>query len=98
MDDEGEAIGAAVVRYVSRHPGVLDRAELAPIRNGETYRDDDGILRIGSWRLTERDGDPVLVRRRGSDPPQLTVVSLEENDGDWRVTDVRRESPESGER
>jgi len=87
-----EAIRAAVVRYVSYNPHALDGSELRPIRSGEAFREDDGTVRIGAWRLDERDGGPVLVRGQGVGNERRTVVKLEERDDDWRVTGVDEES------
>ena len=96
MTDTAEAIRAAVVRYVSYNPTALDGSELTPIRSGEAFREDDGTVRIGAWRLEERDDGPVLVRGRGVGTGRRTVVSLEERDGGWRVTGVGEERSDGG--
>lgn len=86
-DEPGERIRAAVLAYLSDHPDALTETEATVVRDGEAFREDDGTVRIGSWRLEERDGDPVLVRQRGG-PSRLTVVRLDDSDGDWQVTGV----------
>lgn len=91
MVERGEKIRAAVVRYVSFNPTALGSSELKPIRNGETFREDDGTVRIGGWRLEERDGGATLVRQQGVGSDRRTVVSLTERDGEWRVTGVSEE-------
>jgi len=91
MTGTAEAIRAAVVRYVSYNPHALSGSELTPIRSGEAFREDDGTVRIGAWRLEERESGPVLVRGQGVANERRTVVSLEERDGDWRVTDIDEE-------
>ena len=89
-----EAIRAAVVRYVSYNPHALDGSELRPIRSGEAFREDDGTVRIGAWRLEKRDSGPVLVRSQGVGNEQRTVVRLEESDSEWRVTGIDEEHVE----
>jgi hypothetical protein len=95
MGEEGvetaEAIRAAVVRYVSYNPHALDGSELRPIRSGEAFREDDGTVRIGAWRLEERESGPVLVRGQGVGNERRTVVRLEERGGDWHVTGIDEE-------
>jgi hypothetical protein len=91
VTDTAEAIRAAVVRYVSYNPHALDGSELTPIRSGEAFCEDDGTVRIGAWRLEERESGAVLVRGRGVGNEHRTVVHLEESDGDWRVTGVDEE-------
>lgn len=85
--DTAERIRNAVLAYLRDHPDALTEREATVVRDGETAREDDGTVRIGSWRLEERDGDPVLVRQRGG-PSRLTVVRLDESGGDWQVTGV----------
>lgn len=92
MSETGEAVRAAVVRYVSVHPTALDGAELKPIRNGEAFRDEDGAVRIGGWVLEDRADGAALVRGQGIGSDRRTVVSLVERDGDWHVTGVDEES------
>jgi hypothetical protein len=96
MSDTGEAVRAAVVRYVSVDPTALDGSELKPIRNGEAFRDEDGTVRIGGWRLEEHADGAVLVRQQGVGSDRRTVVSLTERDGDWHVTGVAEEPVECG--
>jgi hypothetical protein len=96
MSDTAEAVRAAVVRYVSYNPTALDGSELRPIRSGEAFREADGTVRIGAWRLEERERGPVLVRGQGVGNERRTVVRLDESDGDWRVTGVDEE-PVDGE-
>lgn len=91
MSETGEAVRAAVVRYVSVNPTALDSAELKPIRNGEAFRDEDGTVRIGGWRLEERDDGAALVRQQGVGSDRRTVVWLAERDGEWHVTGVSEE-------
>jgi hypothetical protein len=95
MSDTAEAIRAAVVRYVSYNPHALDGSELRPIRSGEAFREDDGTVRIGAWRLEERESGPVLVRGQGVGNERRTVIRLAETDGEWRVTGVDEERVES---
>lgn len=92
MDETGERIREAVVEYAQRNPDALDEEEIAPIRNGETFRDQDGAVRIGSWLLEERDGDPVLTRQLGCDTPtRLRILYLDCDAGDWQVIGVDEE-------
>lgn len=96
MSETAERIRAAVVRYVSYHPTALDPAELAPIRNAETFRDEDGTVHVGSWPLEAREDGPALVRPQGVGSDRRTVLSLAERDGDWQVTGVDEEPVEPG--
>lgn len=91
MSDTAEAIRAAVVRYVSYNPTALDGSELTPIRSGEAFREDDGTVRIGAWRLEERESGAVLVRQQGVGDERRTVVRLEERGENWRVIGVDEE-------
>jgi hypothetical protein len=93
--ETAEAVRAAVVRYVSYNPAALDGAELRPIRSGEAFREDDGTVRIGAWRLEERESGPVLVRGQGVGTERRTVIRLAETDGEWRVTGLDEERVES---
>jgi len=96
MSDTAERIRAAVVRYVSYNPAALEGSELAPIRSGEAFREDDGTVRIGAWHLEEREDGPALVRGQGVGSDRQTVLWLAERDGEWRVTGVDEERVEPG--
>ena len=96
MSDTGEAVRAAVVRYVSYDPAALDGAELKPIRNGEAFRDEDSTVRVGGWHLEERVDGAALVRQQGVGSDRRTVLRLVERDGEWQVTGVDEERVGSG--
>ncbi len=95
MSETGEKIRAAIVRDVSVNPTALDSSELKPTRNAEAFREADGTVRIGGWRLEERDDGAVLVGGQDVGSDRRTVVSLTERDGDWYVTGVSAERVES---
>lgn len=92
--DDGERMRAALIDALSRAPDPALQAEGARLRNGTVLLGPDNDLRINSWLLDVRSGQPVLVRREQASRAAMVnrLAHLSGTPGGaWTVTAIGEE-------